>query len=163
MYPWTRPPKPSPAARGRKSKVARREKQSPQPQRARAEETVWWLVLLSCVCVFLLDPLSSAYGFQLSASNPHPTQERATEKQHLSAREGSGKKKKKKRKRKATSRRAPRLSCQQTTLPAPPPAVLPASERQTCRPSGRPLSTPVVFVTSLAALLCVSFLRCHRL
>lgn len=36
------------------------------------------VIVVMCVCVFFLETLSSAYGFQLSASNPHPTLERAT-------------------------------------------------------------------------------------
>lgn len=102
------------------------------------------VIVVVCLCVFFLEPPSSAYSFQLSSCNPHPTQERATEKQHLSAREGSGKKKKKKGERKkkkvrnATSKRRALSSVvsKQQHSPAPRPSgspTLPETDRLTDR------------------------------
>ncbi|XP_070326256.1 uncharacterized protein [Odocoileus virginianus] len=97
--------------------------------------------------------------------------ERATEKQHLSAREGSGKKRKKKKSKKGDlEETSSRLSCQQTT-PLPRSSAQrfsqPRGDGQTDAPPA-PTPTPhpppppaayppLVFVTSLAAL-CVRVL-----
>lgn len=119
---------------------------SPSPRRGELFGCCCCYCCRVCLCVFFLEPLSSAYGVQLSASNPHPTQERATEKQHLSAREGSGKKKRRKKKEERRPRRdelSAQLSANNNTPPLLGRAVLPASGRQTDGRTDRLPSPPL--------------------